>query len=132
MYQQLRSEIGTFRSELATMEQHLISTIRAIPSEMATKSEIGTLTNRSELDILISRPKQETLEQMQKQRGEQTTTLNETVNHMNEKLDDKIKVIDGQLSRVKSSVSTHATSMETIKITLDAQVKQSSDPKQKN
>ena len=70
MFQQLRSEIGTFQSE------------------MATKSEIATLTTRSELDVLMSRQKQETLEQMKKQRDEQTATLNETVNHMNEILDD--------------------------------------------
>ena len=39
--------------------------------------------------------------------------------------------MDGQLSQVKASVSTHAASMETIKTTLDIQVKQSSDQKQK-
>ena len=54
-----------------------------IQRETATKSEIGTLTTRSEPDILMSRQPQETLEQMQKQRDEQTTTLNETVNHIN-------------------------------------------------
>ena len=64
-------------------------------------------------------------------KDEQTTTFNESVNQMYDKLEDKIKVVDGQLSQVKFSVSTHATSMETIKNTLDVQVKQSSDQKQK-
>ena len=50
---------------------------------------------------------------------------------MNENLEGKIKVVNVKLSWVKSSVSTHATSMETIKTTLDVQVKQSSDQNQK-
>ena len=33
MFQQLRSEIGTFRSQMAAMEQRLISKMRTIPSE---------------------------------------------------------------------------------------------------
>ena len=52
MFQQLRSEIGTIQREITTMEQHMTS-------------EIGTLTTRDELDVLMSRQKQETLEQMQ-------------------------------------------------------------------
>ena len=98
-----KSEFGTIRSEIATLEQRLTS-------------EIGTLTTRSELDVLMSRQKQETLEQMQQtttlnepvNKDEQTTTLNEPVNKMHEKADDKFKVLDGQLCQVKSSVSTHA------------------------
>ena len=39
--------------------------------------------------------------------------------------------MDRQLCQVKFSVSTHATSMQTIKTTLDVQVKQSSDQNQK-
>ena len=42
---------------------------------------------------------------------------------MYDRLEDKIKVVDGQLCQVISSVSTHATSMETIKTTLDVQMK---------
>ena len=48
-----KSDIETIRSGTATMEQRMIS-------------EIGTLTTRSELDILMSRQTQETLEQIQK------------------------------------------------------------------
>ena len=135
-----RNQIGTVRSELATKSE--IGTFR---SEMATKIEIGTIRRevatmeqpmtigtRRELDVLMSRQTQETLEQLQQHRDERTTTFNQTVSHMNEKLEDKIKVVDCQLSQVKPSVSTHATSMETIKTTLDVQVKQSSDQKQKS
>ena len=127
----MTSEIGTLRSEMATKSD--IETIRSGTATMEQRmtSEIGTLTTRSELDVLMSRQKQEILEQMQQRRDEETTTLNETVNHMNIKLEDKIKVVDCQLSQVKLSVSTHSISMETIKTTLDVQMKQSSDQKQK-
>ena len=67
--QQLRSELATamkqFRSELATATQQLRSELAtAIRSELATmeqrmtmamKREIGTLTTRDELDVLMSR-----------------------------------------------------------------------------
>ena len=95
MTSQMTSEIGTLRSAMATKSD--IETIRSGTTTMEQRmiSEIGTLTTQSELDVLMSGQTQETLEQMQKQRDEQTTTLNETVNQMYEKLEDKIKAIDG-------------------------------------
>ena len=75
-------------------------------------SEIGTVATRSELDDLMSWQTQEILEQMQQQQDEQTTTFNESVNQTYDKLEDKVKVVDGQLCQVRSSVSTHATSLE--------------------
>ena len=85
-------EIGTIRSEMATMQQRMTSEmatkieIGAIRREVATMEqpmtiEIGALTTRSELDVLMSRQKQETLEQLQQQRDEKSTSLNQTVNH---------------------------------------------------
>ena len=57
-----KSEFGTIQSEIATIEQRMTS-------------EIETLTTRDELDVLMSRQKQEILEQMQQQRDEQTPNV---------------------------------------------------------
>ena len=57
MHQLLQQLTANMTSEMVTMEQRMTS-------------EIGTLTTRSELDVLMSRKKQETLEQMQ-QRDEE-------------------------------------------------------------